>query len=149
MASASYLNGLPDPYASSEFYSGVLSKRFFAWVADTVLIGIVSVLILPFTAFAGIFFFPALMLIVGFFYRWFTMAGGSATWGMRLMAMEIRQSDGGHLTNETAFLHTLGYTISVAVPPLQLLSVVMMLLSDRRQGLSDAILGTAAINRPA
>jgi len=25
----------------------------------------------------------------------------------------------------------------------------MMLMSDRKQGLSDAILGTAAINRPA
>lgn len=149
MAAASYLNGLPDPYASAEFYSGVVSKRFFAWVVDTVLIGIVSVLILPFTAFTGIFFFPALMLFVGFFYRWFTLAGGSATWGMRLMSIEIRQGDGGQLTNETAFQHTLGYTVSVAFPVLQVVSVVMMLMSERRQGLTDMILSTAAINRPA
>lgn len=149
MPAAAHLNGLPDPHHSSQFYDGIPTKRLLAWVADMVLIGFASVLVLPFTAFTGLFFFPALMLVVGFFYRWFTLAGGSATWGMRLMAVEIRQSDGGRLTNETAFFHTLGYTISVAMPPLQLLSIVMMLMSDRKQGLSDAILGTAAINRPA
>lgn len=145
---ATYLNGLPDPERSAEFYAGIPAKRLLAWVVDTVLIGIASVAVLPFTAFTGLFFFPALMLVVGFFYRWFTLAGGSATWGMRLMSIEIRQSDGGRLTNETAFQHTLGYTLSVAIPPVQLLSIVMMLMSERRQGLTDSILSTAAINRP-
>lgn len=146
---ATYLNGLPDPERSAEFYDGVLTKRLLAWIVDTLLIGAASVVVLPFTAFTGLFFFPALMLFVGFFYRWFTIASGSATWGMRLMAIELRQSDGGRLTNQTAFLHTLGYTVSVTVAPLQIVSVVMMLASDRRQGLTDAVLSTAAINRPA
>jgi len=83
MPTAPHLDGLPDPHRSAEFYDGIPTKRLLAWVVDTVLIGLVSVLVLPFTAFTALFFFPALMLVVGFAYRWFTLAGGSATWGMR------------------------------------------------------------------
>jgi uncharacterized RDD family membrane protein YckC len=68
---------------------------------------------------------------------------------MRLMAIEIRQADGDRLSSQTAMLHTLGYSISVAVPPLQLISVIMMLVTARGQGLTDTVLQTAAINRPA
>lgn len=146
---APFLDGLPDPHHQSEFYAGVNAKRLLAWCIDMVLIGIVSIVILPFTAFTALFFFPVFFLFVGFLYRWFTLAGGSATWGMRMMAIEFREADGGRLTNGTAFAHTLGYTISVGVAPLQLISVVLMVLTDRNQGLSDLVLGTAAINRPA
>ena len=146
---APFLDGLPDPHHQSEFYTGVTFKRLIAWFFDIVLIGIASVVILPFTAFTALLFFPAFMLIVGFFYRWFTLASGSATWGMRLMAIELREADGGRFTNGTAFAHTLGYTVSVAMAPLQLISVGLMILTDRNQGLTDLVLGTAAINRPA
>ena len=141
--------GLPDPVESPEFYNSVRRKRTLAWLIDTVVIIGASLLILPFTAFTGIFFFPALMLFVGFFYRWFTIAGGSSTWGMRMMAIELREADGGRFTSGTALLHTAGYTVSVLVAPLQLVSVILMLISPRKQGLTDHILGTAAINRPA
>lgn len=126
---------------------GILSRRFFAWLFDMVLIGVLSALALPFTAFTGVFFFPLLMLVVGFFYRWFTLASGSATWGMAMAGMELREADGLRLSNQTALMHTLGYSISVTVAPLQLISVVMMLLSERRQGLSDVLLGTLPVNR--
>lgn len=141
--------GLPDPFARPEFYEGVPLKRLLAWVVDIVLIFVLCLLVLPFTAFTGIFFFPALMLATGFLYRWATLANGSATWGMRLMAIQIREADGLRLTGGTAFLHTLGYTVSLSIPPLQLISILLMLFTDRRQGLTDHLLGTAAINRPA
>ena len=48
-----------------------------AWVVDALLVLITSVLILPFTAFTGLFFFPLLMLMVGFTYRVATLASGS------------------------------------------------------------------------
>lgn len=141
--------GLPDPAREPDFYRGVSGKRAIAWLLDVVLIAVISALIVPFTAFAALLFFPFLMLTIGFLYRWATLAGGSATWGMRLMAIELRQADGGPLTGRTAFLHTLGYTVSVAIAPLQLISAILMVALGRGQGLSDMILGTAAINRPA
>lgn len=141
--------GLPDPQRLPEFYDGVLAKRFFAWIVDVVLVFLLCVAVLPFTAFLGLFVFPALMLAVGFLYRWATIAARSATWGMRLMAIELRDGDGLRLTGQAALMHTLGYTVSIAVAPLQLISILLMLLTGRRQGLTDHVLGTAAINRPA
>lgn len=138
---------LPDPAARPDFYQGVPTKRLIAWVIDMALIAILAAMALPFTAFLGVFFFPFLMLVIGFFYRWFTLASGSATWGMRMMSLEIREADGRFLSSQTAFLHTMGYTISLAMPILQLISIGLMLMSERKQGLTDHILGTAALNR--
>lgn len=141
--------GLPDPMTEPQFYAGVSAKRLFAWVFDAVFIGILCLLVLPFTAFTAVFFFPLLWLVVGFLYRWATIANGSATWGMRLMSIELREADGLRLSGGTALVHTLGYTISVAVAPLQLISVIVMVALGRGQGLTDLLLGTAMINRPA
>jgi len=141
-------SGLPDPDTQPEYYNGILIKRAAAWGVDAVLVAVICAMLLPFTAFLGIFFFPLMMLVVGFFYRWWTIAGGSATWGMRLMAIELRESDGGLLLPNTAFWHTAGYTFAILVAPLQFVSMVMMAATPRGQGLSDMILGTTAINRP-
>jgi hypothetical protein len=46
-------------------------------------------------------------------------------------------------------LHTLGYTLTIATLLPQLLSIALMLTGARGQGLSDLVLGTVAINRPA
>lgn len=129
-----------------ELYSGVVLKRGIAWVFDITLIAILRALILPFTAFTGLFFFPVMMLVVGFIYRWFTIAGGSSTWGMRVMGIHFLDHHGAPLSSGLALMHTLGYTISVAVAPLQLISIIMMLVTSRGQGLTDHLLGTAAIN---
>ncbi len=140
---------LPDPVQMPAFYQGVAVKRLCAWVLDVVIIIGFCLLALPFTAFTGVFFFPFLMLVIGFFYRWFTIAGRSATWGMRIMAIELRDHDGMRLQSQTALMHTLGYTVSVIVAPAQLFSAAMMGITPRGQGLTDYVLGTTAINRPA
>ncbi|WP_342075487.1 RDD family protein [Yoonia sp. SS1-5] len=142
-------SALPDPARNPAIYRGVVLKRALAWVFDMVLIVILCVLILPFTAFLGVFFFPVLMLVIGFIYRWFTIAAGSATWGMQIVGITLRDHRARRLSSETALLHTLGYTVSVAVAPLQLISVLMMVFSSRKQGLTDHLLGTAAINQAA
>lgn len=139
--------GLPDPQMRADFYDGVNAKRAIAWVIDTALILGSAIVLIPFTAFTALFFFPVFLFVVGFIYRWSTLSGAGATWGMRMMGVELRDSDGQRLDNGTAFWHTIGYTVSIAVFPLQLVSVLMMLLSERNQGLTDHILGTAAINR--
>jgi hypothetical protein len=51
---------LPDPHYQPEFYADVPLKRLISWAIDTVLIVLLVVLILPFTAFTGLFFLPLL-----------------------------------------------------------------------------------------
>lgn len=140
---------LPDPVTQPEFYADVPFKRLVAWLVDTLIIVVICLLILPFTAFTGLFFFPAMVLVVGFAYRVVTLANRSATWGMRLIALEFRDSAGERFGAGMAVAHTLGTTISFAMPLLQVGSIVMMLVSARRQGLSDHLLGTVALNRAA
>ncbi len=141
--------GLPDPELAPELYADIPLKRFLAWVVDFVVIAVLTAIVVPFTFFAGLFVLPILFMAVGFLYRWWTIASGSATWGMRLAAIEFRDGSGARFDSGTAFLHVLGYTVSVSVFPLQLVSIVLMLVSDRRQGLTDHVLGTAALNRRA
>lgn len=131
-----------DPY----LYDGVTIKRGIAWLFDVVLIAMLCALVLPFTAFTGIFFFPFLMLVMGFIYRWLTLAGGSSTWGMRMVGIHFRDHRGAPLGSGLALAHTLGYTISITIAPLQLISIIMMLITRRGQGLTDLVLGTEAIN---
>lgn len=140
--------GLPDPHSQSGFYAGVTLKRLLAWVFDIVIIGLLVFLVGIFTLGIAWVLFP-LMLLVGFVYRWLTIAGGSATWGMRMMAIELRTREGQPLTGGDAFLHTLGYTLSIAISPLQLISIIMMMVTPRGQGLTDMFLGTAMLNRSA
>lgn len=47
---------LPDPDYQAEFYQDVPTKRLIAWIADTIVIVLISLLIVPFTAFTGLFF---------------------------------------------------------------------------------------------
>lgn len=140
---------LPDPVLQEEFYADTPMKRLFAWIVDMVLICLICVVILPFTAFTGLFFFPFLVLVVGFIYRVVTLANGSATLGMHLMSIEFRTGTGNKLGLTEAFFHTLGYSISMSIPIIQVISVIMMLTSPRKQGLSDMVLSTVLINKPA
>ncbi len=137
----------PDPLDQPEFYEGILAKRLLAWVVDSILIVGLCLVVLPFTAFTGIFFFPLLILMMSFIYRVATLANGSATLGMRLFGMELRDGQDRPFDGSTAFLHTLGYSVSVAMAPMQLISIVLMVTSARRQGLTDMVLNTVALNR--
>jgi uncharacterized RDD family membrane protein YckC len=140
---------LPDPDHQAEFYADVPMKRGLAWIVDMVLIAILTVVIIPFTAFTALFFLPVLFLMVSFTYRLVSLARKSATPGMRLLSIEFRDRSGRRFDLATAFLHTLGYTLTIATLLPQLLSIGLMLTSARGQGLSDLVLGTVAINRPA
>ncbi|WP_171042969.1 RDD family protein [Maritimibacter alexandrii] len=148
MNTATY-TGLPDPDYQSEFYADVPAKRALAWVFDTlIVVGLVLLLILL-TVGIGFFFAGFLWLVVGFVYRVVTLANGSATLGMRLMSIEIRRHDGQRLDLGTAVMHTLGYTLSMSFVLPQIASIILMMTGDRGQGLTDLVLGTAAINRSA
>lgn len=138
---------LPDPDRQPQFYAGVTTKRLLAWFIDTLIILMMCLIAVLLTAFVGAFVWPLLMLVIGFAYRVVTLANGSATLGMRFFGIEIRAADGTRLDMPMALAHTAGYSISFAIPILQVISVVMMLTGSRGQGLTDAFLGTVAVNR--
>lgn len=141
--------GLPDPHTKAEFYADVTAKRFFAWLVDSLLIFVLTVLVVPLTAFTAVFFFPFLWLLVGLAYRVVTLATFSATPGMQLMAIEFRNRRGERFDLPTAALHTLIYSIAMGSLLIQAVSIVLMLTSPRGQSLGDHLLGTAALNRAA
>lgn len=138
---------LPDPYANAEMYADVPTKRLIAWCVDFLAIAAMTVVLVPITLFTALFYLPFLALMVSFLYRWTTLTMGGATWGMRFASIEIRDARGARPDMLTALLHTLGYHVSVAIFPLQLVSIALMLMSERKQGLTDHILGTVALNR--
>ncbi len=141
--------GLPDPDMQSEFYADIPVKRAVAWVLDTILITFVTGLMVLFTVGIGLFFIGFLYLVVGFIYRVVTISGKSATFGMRVAAIEFRNHRGERFDTATAFLHTLGYSLSMSFVFPQIISIILMLTGARAQGLTDMVLGTAAINRNA
>ncbi|MFK7875425.1 MAG: RDD family protein [Paracoccaceae bacterium] len=140
-------NHLPDPLRQPAFYASVPTKRFFAWVVDSLLILILVVIAIPLTGFLGLFILFPLYVTVGFVYRVVTLTGGSATLGMRLMAIEIRRANGQKLDLSTASLHTLGFTLCFSFFILQIISGVLMVTTDKGQSLTDHVLGTVALNR--
>ncbi|RKF15448.1 RDD family protein [Roseovarius spongiae] len=142
-------HALPDPDAQPEFYDGVQVKRLIAWVIDTLVIFVLALIATVLTVFVGLLFFPLLMLVIGFVYRTATLASGSATWGMRLMAVELRARSGARIDGWTALAHTLLYAISIGTFLVQAVSVLLMLITPRGQGLGDHLLGTVLINRRA
>ena len=144
---SSDMTALPDPHHQPEFYAAVPTKRLIAWIVDTAIVFAICLLISLLTLFAGLFIWVALWLVVGFAYRVVTISRGSATWGMRLCAIELRDSRGERLDSGQALMHTLGYSVSVAIPVIQVASIVLMLITERKQGVTDLILGTVMLNR--
>lgn len=140
---------LPDPHSQPGFYADVPLKRLLAFVIDTVLLLVVALFaVILSLGLATLFVVPAWWLL-NLAYRTVTLANGSATLGMRLVAIEFRTARGRLFDSQDAFWHSLGFMLSFTFFPLQLVSMVLMATSDRAQGLTDRIMGTVAINRRA
>lgn len=142
-------NGLPSPYQHSELYADVPFKRFAAFVIDSILIFLITIMLIPLTAFTALFYFGFLGLVVSLIYRIVSLANKSSTPGMRLMAIEFRTHQGERFDLGTAVVHTLLFTVFMSMILPQLVSIILILTSGRAQGLHDFILGTAANNRTA
>ncbi|MEO0772941.1 MAG: RDD family protein [Pseudomonadota bacterium] len=140
---------IPDPDTQPEFYQDIPAKRALAWVIDSVMVLLLCLLILPFTAFLALFFLPLLWWTVSFVYRVVTISKGSATWGMRVMSIEFRTLSGDRFDLGLALKHTAGYSFSLIFMPLHLVSVISILASERRQSAVDHVLSTVAINKRA
>lgn len=140
---------LPDPHSQDEFYADVPLKRFLAFLVDTALLLVVTILLVIFTLGLAVIFIVPVWWLLNFAYRAISLANASATPGMRLFAIEFRNARGQLFNPSEAFLHTLGFMLSVTFMPVQIVSMILMLTSVRGQGLTDHMLGTVALNRRA
>ena len=143
------MSHLPDPDSQPEFYQSVATKRFFAWLFDIAFISLLCTVAILLTFGMGFFILALIYAVVSFVYRVVTIANGSATLGMRFMGIELRDAFGARMDTGKAIAHTAGYFVSMAIPVLQIISVIMMMTSARCQGLTDAFLGTVMINQRA
>ncbi|EEE37716.1 RDD family protein [Rhodobacteraceae bacterium KLH11] len=140
---------LPDPDSQPEFYQSVATKRFFAWLFDIAFISLLCTVAILLTFGLGFFILALIYAVISFVYRVVTIANGSATLGMRFMGIELRDAFGARMDTGKAIAHTAGYFVSMAIPVLQIISVIMMMTNARNQGLTDTFLGTVMINQRA
>lgn len=140
---------LPDLHFDQSLYQDVTVKRGLAFVIDTLIISALTAVFVLLTFLTSLLILPLVFGVIGFLYRVLTLTAGSATWGMRLFAIEFRDSEGQPFDFTLALLHTVGTAISFASGIIQIISIGLMFLSAKGQGLTDHVLGTVAINRPA
>ena len=142
------MTDLPDPIEHVAYYYDVNRKRLIAWFIDAVAITFITFLISLLTLGIGFFFFAGLWLIVAFFYRFLGLAIYSSTMGMRMTGIEFLKQHGQPFNGLYALLHTAGTMIAYATS-LHIVSVILMLITSRKQGLVDLILATVVVNRAA
>ena len=68
--------------------------------------------------------------------------------GMRMTGIEFLKRHGQPFDGPYALLHTAGTMIAYATS-LQIVSVILILVTSRKQGLVDLILATVVVNRAA
>ncbi len=147
-----------DPQTQPELFQGVLTRRFFAFLIDLVILSIPIMLGVIFIALFGIitlglgwllfWLVTPLSVIWAILYYGLSLGGPhSATVGMRMMDLQLRTWSGepGYFVLGAA--HAVLYWISVSV--LTPFIVLIGLFNRRRQLLHDLVLGTVIINTSA
>ena len=146
---------IPDPDRDTQFYEGVILRRFFAFWVDLLVIAMIvavaAALGLLFTAVTlgvGLVLALPAFTFAGFIYRWLMLSQRSATLGMLLTGIEVRDQNGERLSAPLAFLHTLGFAVTLYFFPLMVIGWIIMIASPHRRLIHDLILSTVVINKP-
>ena len=144
-----------DPLAQPELFRGVLTRRFFAFLIDLVVLSVPVILAVVFIAVFGIvtlglgwmlFWLVSPASIIWALVYYGASLGGphSATIGMRMMDLEMRTWYGAPGYFVLGAMHAVVFWMSVSfLTPLILL---VGLFNGRRRLLHDIILGTVIIN---
>ncbi|QPH53834.1 RDD family protein [Pontivivens ytuae] len=141
------VGGLPDPDTDPQFYDGVTARRFFAWIIDVVVVWGLWLVLGLLTFGLGWLLLP-FFAVVDFAYRTLSLSGRSATWGMRMMGIELRDGFGQRFGLGQALVHTGLYTVSLMFMVSHVVSIILMVVTARGQALHDIPLGSTAINTP-
>jgi uncharacterized RDD family membrane protein YckC len=144
-----------DPLAQPELFRGVLTRRFFAFLIDLVVLSIPVVLAVVFIAVFGtvtlglgwmLFWLVSPASVVWALVYFGSSLGGphSATIGMRIMDLEMRTWYGAPAYFVLGAMHAVVFWVSVSF--LTPAIVLVGLFNGRRRLLHDIILGTVVIN---
>lgn len=141
-----------DPVSNPELFSGVRSRRIFAFFIDLIVItlftfgaGVVVFFLGVFTLGLGFLLYGILPTAVALLYVAFTLGGPQAsTLGMRAMGLEMRLWYGAKPYPLLAAVHVILFWFSVSL--LTPLVLLVSLFSDRKRLLHDLVLGTVVIN---
>ena len=122
-ANPRWRNAPPDPLGGADFYQGVMSRRIFAYMADVVILAVLLTGAWMVAVAAGIvtmgLLFPLLWAAIAcipFAYHTLLIGGRrSATLGMRLFDIEVRDWEGGRPNMLQAAAMTAVFYISVGI----------------------------------
>lgn len=132
-------------------YSGVLSRRIFAFVVDYIIVALLCIpagIVLFFISIAtlglGFLLYPALFVIVAGLYFGLTVGGpAQASLGMRAVGIAMRRVDGQRIEFLTAIVHlALFWILNSVLTPLVLL---VGLFTERSRLLHDLLIGTVTV----
>jgi uncharacterized RDD family membrane protein YckC len=132
-------------------YSGVLSRRVFAFIIDYLIVLLLCIPAAVIVFFLGIItlglgfmLYPALFVIVALLYFGMTLGGPSqASPGMRAMGITLMRMDGRRMDFMTAMVHTvLFWLINSVLTPLILLAG---LFTEKSRLVHDMLLGTVVV----
>jgi uncharacterized RDD family membrane protein YckC len=135
-------------------YSGVLSRRVFAFVVDYALVLLLCIPAAVVVFFLGIltlglgwFLYPALFVIVALIYFGMTVGGrAQASPGMRAMGIAVARLDGRRIDFMTAVVHmVLFWILNSVLTPLILLAGLFI---ERSRLVHDLLLGTVVVRTP-
>ena len=144
-----------DPVLQPELFRGVLTRRFFAFLIDLLVISIPVILGYLFIAVFGLITlglgwalfwlaWPASVLWAILYYGASLGGPHSATLGMRVMDLELLTWYGAPGYFVLGAMHAVLFWISISV--LSPLVVLVGLFNGRRRLLHDIVLGTVVIN---
>ena len=144
---------LPDPATAPELFDGVLTRRAVAFIIDMVIVGLVATLIaivglvLGFlTLGLGWLALPFIIPLAILGYYVVTLGSPMrATVGMQLMDLVLTPTRGPPLDGWKILIHPLVFwvTVWIAWP----ISLVVALLTPRREMVQDLIAGTLMLRR--
>jgi uncharacterized RDD family membrane protein YckC len=144
-----------DPWTQPELFRGVLTRRFFAFLIDLVVLSIPVVLAVIFIAIFGVITLgigwalfwlvsPASVIWALIYYGASLGGPHSATVGMRMMDLQMRTWYGAPSYFVLGAMHAVLFWVSVSfLTPLVLL---VGLFNGRRRLLHDIVLGTVIVN---
>lgn len=153
MTDAPQVEVLPPPGApifGIERFEGVLSRRIVAFILDCILIGLLTIPFLVLSFFLAVLTFGVLVIPIGgvltfFYFTLFTGGAKSATPGMRLMGIELRDLGGGRPDLLQAGARTLVFMASNTVLPVIICAVALFDL--RRRTIHDMLTSTVVVRR--
>ncbi len=139
------LYAAPDDWRA---YSGVLSRRIFAFIVDYIIVALLCIpaaVLLFFVSILtlglGFFLYPVLfVLVAGLYFGWTLRGPYQASLGMRAMGLTMVRVDGRRMDFLTAIVHlALFWILNSVLTPLILL---VGLFTDRSRLVHDLLLGT-------